>query len=103
MKDYERAKQLARALKCHPSGLVFPGWAGMKRSGWLFNRTGAKGTGRINTLNWPRPLCPVSFVLDLRCSKLELSLNKEKLWEGLTMNKPGRNLPDNSPPILQSK
>ena len=27
MKDYERAKQLARALKCHPSGLVFPGWS----------------------------------------------------------------------------
>lgn len=22
----ERAKQLARALKCHPSVLVFPGW-----------------------------------------------------------------------------
>ena len=23
----ERAKQLARALKCHPAVLVFPGWA----------------------------------------------------------------------------
>ena len=22
----ERAKVLARALKCHPAGLVFPGW-----------------------------------------------------------------------------
>ena len=22
----ERAKQLARALKCHPAALVFPGW-----------------------------------------------------------------------------
>ncbi|MCB2261876.1 MAG: helix-turn-helix domain-containing protein [Candidatus Thiosymbion ectosymbiont of Robbea hypermnestra] len=24
--DVERAKQLAAALKCHPSVLVFPGW-----------------------------------------------------------------------------
>ena len=27
----ERAKQLARALKCHPAVLVFPGWDETKR------------------------------------------------------------------------
>jgi len=27
----ERAKQLARALKCHPAVLVFPGWEESER------------------------------------------------------------------------